>query len=220
MVEHRTLRKGESLLQQCDRSREIVAVGERTSHHDPPFGDQFRARRRRPQFLPQFRNLRPLTQCSIAVSQYRMLVGGITQEAEGLEFASGLLPLLLAIESESIQLMHSGNRGRLIDKLFENPRGITESLGLEVFGCLGQSPFDAFGPGGTYRPTELLTYLSGEIDRNGISSTRSAARNRNGGLIADLDDERRIFRHAGVIRGAALGVGRLIGNGTGGSASR
>ena len=132
-MRHRALREREALFKECNRTCEIISVGQRTGHDDTPLRHQLCTRRRSAQFVPKFPNLRPLTHCAIAIRENRMLIGGVTQQTKRFEFTRCRLPLLLAIQRDSIQFVHRGHSRSLINELFQDAGGITESFCFKVF---------------------------------------------------------------------------------------
>ena len=128
MMRHRAFGKIETLFEKRNRTSEIISVGQRTGHDDAALCHQLCARRRSTQLVPKFANLRPLTHCAIAIGEHRMLISGVTQQTKCFEFTRCRLPLLLAIERESIKLVHCGNGWGFIDRLFQDACGIAVSF--------------------------------------------------------------------------------------------
>lgn len=191
---HRTLREGETLFEKRDRRGNVVAIGKRTCHHNSPLGHKFGARRSGAQLIPQFSNLRPLTHRAIAIGKNRMLVGGIAQQSERFEFTSSRLPLLLAVQRESVQLVHGRDGRRLVNKFLEDSRSVGKAFCLEMLGGLRQSTFNPFGASGADCATQLLTNFTRQIDWRRIASTRGTTRHRSRRLVAYFSDERSVFR--------------------------
>jgi hypothetical protein len=110
--------------------------------------------------------------------------------------------------------MHGSHCRGLVNEFLQDTSRIGEPFGLEVLSGFRQTPFNALGTGSTNRATELLADLASQIDRSRITTTGASARNRSGGFIAHLGDDRCILGGTGVVCGAAFRIGGLVGNGS------
>lgn len=212
-MRHWTLREGEPLLKERNRTGKVVAVGQRARHDNSTLGNKVSAGRSGPQFVPQFTNLCPLTHGSVAVSQDRVLIGGIAQQTEGLKFSGCGLPFLLAIQGEPVQLVHRCNRWRFVDKLLEDPGCIGKALSLKVLSGFSQTTFDAFGACRADGATQLLANLSGKINWGWVTSTRTTPSYCRRGFVSNLSDDRFVFRSTRIICGPTLCIGGFVRNG-------
>ena len=206
----RLLREAPTLLEQLRRFDDLATIGQRTGHHDSTLSHQFRRRRDLTQFEPEFVDLRPLTQGPIAVGQNGVLLGRIGEETEGLELAGRRLPLLLPVERDAVEFADRSHGRRFVGELFQDPGGVAETIGLEVFGRLGQSFLDPLSPRTADGPTELLAHLAGKIDRCRVAlPLRRRARGRLRRILADILDKNPFLGRAGVACRTPFGVGSL-----------
>jgi len=142
-----------------------------------------------------------------------VLIGGIAQQTECLKLSGCGLPFLLAIQSESVQLVNRCNRWRFVDKLLEDPRSIGKALCLKMLSGFRQTTFDAFGTCRADGATQLFANLPSKVYGGWVASTRTAPSNRRRGFVSNLGNDRFIFRRTRIICGPTLCIGGFVGNG-------
>lgn len=81
----------------------------------------------------------------------------------------------MAIQRESVELVHCCHGRSLINRFLKDASSITESFCLKVFRCFGQPLFHALGARCSNGATELFADLTGQIDRSRVAATRTSA---------------------------------------------